>query len=103
MCELLIFTVAVFGKRKVRYKKNESKMLAMPSPRTKAVWINNIFGYYSMWLVVNKARMDIVLPACCTFQYTSDGQQHCTALTQASSTPRLEVMFLSCNFTFSPS
>ena len=22
------------------------------------------FGYYSLWLVVNKARMDIVLPAC---------------------------------------
>ena len=26
------------------------------------------FGYYSLWLVVNKARMDIVLPACYTFQ-----------------------------------
>ena len=31
------------------------------------IW--NIFGYYSLWLVVNKARMDIVLPACYTFQY----------------------------------
>ena len=27
------------------------------------------FGYYSLWLVVNKARMDIVLPACYTFQF----------------------------------
>ena len=30
--------------------------------------IINRFGYYSLWLVVYKARMDIVLPACCTFQ-----------------------------------
>ena len=28
------------------------------------------FGYYSLWLVLNKARMDIVLPACYTFQIT---------------------------------
>ena len=26
------------------------------------------FGYYSLWLVVNKARMDTVLPAWYTFQ-----------------------------------
>ena len=31
----------------------------------------HLFGYYSLWLVVYKARMDIVLPACCTFQSTS--------------------------------
>ena len=29
----------------------------------------HLFGYYSLWLVVYRARMDIVLPACCTFQH----------------------------------
>ena len=29
---------------------------------------------YSLWLVVYKARMDIVLPACCTFQVLLAGR-----------------------------
>ena len=33
----------------------------------------HLFGYYSLWLVVYKARMDIVLPACCTFQSAFSG------------------------------
>ena len=32
----------------------------------------NLFGYYSLWLVVYKARMGIVLPACCTFQLANE-------------------------------
>ena len=32
----------------------------------------NGFGYYSPWLVVNKARMDTVLPACCMLYFSME-------------------------------
>ena len=40
-----------------------NKPILAQSSHTIPTWV-----FYSLWLVVYKARMDIVLPACCTFQ-----------------------------------
>ena len=59
-----------FKKFRTDYARQIPKTLhagrARPIPVIKFAQVSQV--YYSLWLVLYKARMDIVLPACCTFQ-----------------------------------